>query len=162
MVSVFGQKPVRVVKDNVLISDKLPEIKIVLKGKFEYVGRFDFKIRDVAAGERFVFVDAKDGKVKRLFIAQFEGFLPGIDDFFRYNFANAETYGGHKFRQNTYAYGNREAKENNPQGEASLTFDFLKEKEYHEKDHRREYFADSCYSILCLHRSQKRRHDTHY
>ncbi len=124
----------RYVRGNTLISGKLPQIKIVVDEKFRYAGRFDFRIRDVAAGERFVFVDAEKKKVKRLFIAQFEGFLPGVDDFFRYSFANAETFGGHKFRHNNFAFSNKEARENNPHGESVLTSDFLKEKGYELED----------------------------
>ncbi|MCB1024110.1 MAG: hypothetical protein KDB79_06965, partial [Acidobacteria bacterium] len=131
--SAFPQSeviPKRIVKNNVIISDSLPRISVAVNGSFKYLGRFPFKIRDVAAGERFVFVDEKKGKVKRMFIAQFEGFLPHIDDFYRYSFENAETFGAHKFRHNTYAYSNKESRENNPKGESALTAEFLKEKGY--------------------------------
>ena len=128
LVLASGSK--RKVEGNVIISDTLPKIKIAVKGRFKYVGRFDFKIRDVAAGERFVFVDAKNGKVKKMFIAQFEGFLPHIADYYRYSFANAMNFGLHKFRHNTYAYSNREARRSNPMGEGVLTEDFLKKKGY--------------------------------
>lgn len=124
------EKPNRIVKRNVLVSDALPKIKIAVKGKFKYVGRFDFKIRDVAAGERFVFVDASNGKVNKMFIAQFEGFLPHIDDYYRYSFRNAMQFGTHRFRQNTYAYSNAESRRSNPNGEGVLTEDFLKKRGY--------------------------------
>jgi hypothetical protein len=52
VVSAFGQKSERMVKNNTIISNKLPKIEIVVKGKFEYVGKFDFKIRDVATFKR--------------------------------------------------------------------------------------------------------------
>lgn len=132
--SIFAQNAERRIEKNILISDKLPKVKIVVDKKFKYVGSFAFKIRDVAAGERYVFVDAKNGKVKRMFIAQFEGFLPGVDDFYRYNFDNAQMFGSHKFRQNTFAYSNREARRENPAGEGVLTFDFLKQKGFSVED----------------------------
>ena len=124
----------RVVKRNTIISERLPKIKIKVKRSFKYVGRFDFKIRDVAAGERFVFVDAKRGKVKRLFIAQFEGFLPHINDYYRYSFKNAMTFGAFKFRQTSYAYSNSEGRTSNPNGEGVLTEDFLRKKDYELQD----------------------------
>lgn len=129
-----GQTIGRRVENNTLISDDLPAIKITVNKDFKYIGRFDFKIRDVATGERLVFVDAAGKKVRRLFIAQFEGFLPNIDDFYRYNFDNAELFGTHKFRQNTYAYSNLQAREENPEGESSLTYDFLLDKGYEVED----------------------------
>ena len=134
VVPASAQKPNRIVKRNILISDMLPKIKVSIKGGFTYVGKFNFKIRDVAAGERFVFVDAKNGKVKRMFIAQFEGFLPNIADFYRYSFSNAMNFGLHKFRHNTYAYSNREARKSNPMGEGVLTEDFLKKQGYSLED----------------------------
>ena len=132
--ATFAQNEGRYVSNNTLISNELPEIKVLVDKKFKYVGKFDFKIRDVAAGERFVFVDAKNKKVRRMFIAQFEGFLPHIKDFYRYSFDKAQTFGTHKFRQNNYAYSNKEARKENPKGEAVLTYDFLKEKGYEIED----------------------------
>lgn len=114
-----------------LVSDSLPRLTLELDRAFKYVGRFDFKIRDVAAGERFVFVDAdKDKKIKRLFIVQFEGFLPSNTHTYNYNFDKALVMAGHKFRQNTYAYSNEASEKENPQNEGALTARFLKEKGY--------------------------------
>ena len=36
------------------------------------------------------------------------------------------------------------------------------QEEHYEKDHRFEYIANSGHIVLCLHRSQKERDDTHY
>lgn len=132
--SVCARNDERRVVNNLLISDKLPKIKIAVDKKFKYAGRFDFKIRDVAAGERHVFVDAKNGRVKRMFIAQFEGFLPGVDDFYRYSFDNAQLFGAHKFRHNTFAYSSKESRRENPENEGVLTVDFLQKKGYSVED----------------------------
>ncbi|MDH3493361.1 MAG: hypothetical protein OEM82_07420, partial [Acidobacteriota bacterium] len=129
-----ADNPVRLVTDNVISSNGLPKIRIRVDKDFEYLGRFDFQIRDVAAGERFVFVDATNKKVNRLFIAQFERFLPHIDDHYRYSFENALSFGVHKFRQNNYAYSNLEARQTNPNGEGVLTEDFLKRKGFELED----------------------------
>lgn len=120
----------RFVKSNTIVSDKLPKIKIEVGKDFVYVGRFNFKIRDVAGGERFVFVEAKDKKVKRMFVAQFEGFFKHIDNYFRYSFKDALKFGKHKFRHNSYAFSNKESYKNNPKGEANLTKVFLNSKGY--------------------------------
>ncbi|NNE65086.1 MAG: hypothetical protein HKN33_00850 [Pyrinomonadaceae bacterium] len=131
---VEAQESTRQVCGNAVVSKALPEIKVVVNKDFKYVGSFDFKIRDVAAGERFVFVDADGKKVIRMFLLQFEGFLPHIDDFYRYSFKNALEFGKHKFRQNNYAYSNSEARRQNPKGEGVLTEDFLKAKGYEVED----------------------------
>ena len=123
-----SSSPQRYATKNTLVSESLPQIRVRVDDSFRYVGRFDFEIRDVAAGERFIFAHTQDRKVMRLFIAQFEGFLPGIDDFYQYNFAEAGEMGGHRFRQNTYAYSNQAARLENPSDEAVLTAAFLRER----------------------------------
>jgi|GEM_PF-947411 len=126
--------PDRSVLNNVLVSSSLPEIRVAVAPEFTYVGRFDFFIRDVAYGERFVFVDADDKKVQRLFIFQFEGFLPTNTMTYNYNFSQAEEMGGFRFRQNTWAYSNNDALINSPEGEGSLTAKFLRSKGYELED----------------------------
>lgn len=139
-----GQGPRRYLDGRVLVSSDLPAIRISISEEFEYAGRVSFPIRDVAAGERIVFVDVDETRllpgmrrflpesrhVERLIIAQFEGFLPGVDDHYRYDFSNALEIGGHRFRQNTYAYSNAEAAAENPTGEAALTVEMLRARGY--------------------------------
>ena len=133
--SSFGQKIERTVKGKTLASNQYPDIKIELDGDFKYVGKFDFTIRDIAKGERYVFVEAgKKKKIKRMFIAQFEEILPESPEFYRYNFETARKFGSHKFRQNTFAYSNKESRKENPQGEGVLTEDFLRQKGYELED----------------------------
>ena len=127
---VFGQQNERKVIGKTLISNQLPQIRVELNGNFKFVGKFNFTIRDVAKGERFVFVDARKDKIHRLFIAQFEAILPESNEIYRYNFDNAQKFSSHKFRQNTFAYSNLEAEKENPNGEATLTAKFLKSKGY--------------------------------
>ncbi|MBT8399194.1 MAG: hypothetical protein KJO98_01860, partial [Rhodothermia bacterium] len=45
---------------------------------------------------------------------------------YNYDFTHAETIGGSKFRQNTWAYSNEHAVRNNPKGEGALTAAFLR------------------------------------
>jgi hypothetical protein len=126
----FGQQIERKVVRKTLISNQLPKIKVQLLENFKFVGKFDFTIRDIAKGERYVFVDARKGKIQRLFIAQFEAIFPESDESYRYNFDNAQKFSEHKFRQNTFAFSNIEARKENPTGEAALTEKFLQEKGY--------------------------------
>ena len=56
---------VRHVIGNVLISPGRPPLAIRVDPAFSYLGGHPIRIRDVAEGERHVFVDAEDGKPKR-------------------------------------------------------------------------------------------------
>ena len=125
---------IRYVEQQDLMSLELPQIKVRVDPDFQYIGKFPFTIRDVAGGERFVFADVKDKKVNRLFIAQFEGFFPSIDNYYRYSFDGAMEMKGHKFRQNTYAYSNLDAVAKRPMDEGALTYKFLTEKGYEVED----------------------------
>lgn len=133
----------RVVKDNVLISKRLPEIELKVSDEFEYIGSFYFEIfanseeydedvrgKAVAAGDRFVFANVDDKKVKKLFIIQLEGFLPEFDFTYNYSFKSAEFIGDNKYRHNTWFYNSKELAEQNPKGEGALTRKFLEEKGY--------------------------------
>ncbi len=137
--AAYGQtetplQPERTVKDNILISTALPEIRVQVADAFVYLGKFEFTIKGIAYGERHVFIDESDGKVERLFIFQFEGFLPDNTHTYNYSFAQAETLGGYRFRQNTWAYSNAESELKNPKGEGALTARFVRSKGFELED----------------------------
>ncbi len=110
---------------NTLSSDSQPAIDLTLDESFEYIGMFDFRLGDVADGQRWIFVEFDRDMAKRLFIVQFEFILPKSDVTYNYSFSNAMDLGGFKFRQNPYAYSNKQAAATNPNGEAALTTQFL-------------------------------------
>ncbi len=118
------------VRDGVLISLTEPSLAIEVKDSFAFVGRHPFTIRDVAAGERFIFVDAEGDIIQRLFIVQFEGFLPGVDDFYRYDMSASPVVANYAFRSNGYAFDIVEAIAANPGAESAATYPFLKSKGY--------------------------------
>ena len=140
--------PERKVVNNVIISPVLPEIEIKVDPEFEYVGKFDFEIiassneyeddikgKAIAGGERVVFVNADASKaVKKLFIVQFEGFLPEFDYTYNYNFDNAEYIGKIKYRPNTWFYNSKELAIQNPNNEGAKTRNFLQDKGYSLED----------------------------
>lgn len=137
--SVFGQPgipsmPARNVEDNVLTSSALPEIRVKVDDSFSYIGKFDFVLKEMAYGERYVFVEANGNKITRLFIFQFEGYLPDNALTYNYDFTRAEPIGGYRFRQNTWAYSNRESQKKNPGGEGALTAEFLRNRGFEIED----------------------------
>src|SRR4051812_35220338 len=75
----------RSVKNQELISTGLPAIKIRFDKPFKYVGQQSFVLYDVANAEQHFFVDAdKEGRIKRLYWIQFEGYLPDNSHTYRY------------------------------------------------------------------------------
>jgi hypothetical protein len=122
--------PIRKVEGNVLISSSLPSIKIQLDRAFHFLGSFPFRIQQIAAGNRYVFIDGTPEKVQRMFIAQFESFLPESTEIYRYNFDQADVMGKFRFRSNTFAFNVQDAIKENPESEASLTQKFLQTKGY--------------------------------
>ena len=122
--------PVRRVQNNVLISDTLPAIRIQIDPAFRFEGSFPFRIQDIAEGYRYVFIDGNPKEVKRMFIAQFESFLPESTEIYRYNFDNALLMEGFRFRHSTFAFSMKEAMKENPDSEAAKTQTFLDKKGY--------------------------------
>lgn len=116
--------------DGVLISREDPSLAIDVADEFEFVGRHPFTIRDVAAGERFVFVQAEDHQVQKLLMVQFEGFLPGIDNFYRYDLSTMPVVANYPFRSNGYAFNIVEDMIANPKSESAATYPFLESKGY--------------------------------
>lgn len=122
--------PARVVDGRVLTSSDLPALRIRVDSGFTFAGVVPFRIRDMAEGERFLFVDSKDGDVRRMVIAQFEKIQPASSETYRYSFDGAEVIAGFRFRQNAFAFSHREAAAENPSGEAALTAEFLRRNGY--------------------------------
>jgi hypothetical protein len=116
--------------DGVLISREDPSLAIDVADEFEFVGRHPFTIRDVAAGERFVFVQAEDHQAQKLLMVQFEGFLAGIDNFYRYDLSGKPVVANYPFRSNGYAFNIVEDMIANPKSESAATYPFLESKGY--------------------------------
>ena len=126
--------PLRNVQNNLLVSTELPAIRVQVAEPFRYIGKFEFALKGIAAGERYVFVDVVAKKIKRLFVFQFEGFLPDNNHTYNYDFSEAEMISGHRFRQNTWAYGNEQLLRDSPGDEGALTAQFVREQGFDLED----------------------------
>ncbi len=123
------QSPVqasRNISGNIIVSETNPSLAVQVDQNFSYLGRHPITIGDVAAGERFVFAELSGTNANRLFIVQFEGFLPGIEDEYRYNLSNSPIVAGYPFRSNAYSFDLAQSVANNPGGESASTNKFLK------------------------------------
>lgn len=107
-----------------------PAAVIEVAPTFRYAGRVPFVLGGVARGERILFIDAERKRVKRLFVAQFEEFLPSSPEIYRYSFENAQEIGGLRFRHNTGGYSASELGRTHPGNEAAVMHAFLKRKGY--------------------------------
>lgn len=118
----------RRIVENTVVSEHDPALAIRVDPELAYLGRHAIRIRDVAAGERIVFVEHSAGDVKRMLILQYEGFLPGIDEQYRYNLSNSPVVAGYPFRSNAFAFDLAISRRQNPGGESVDTARFLEAK----------------------------------
>lgn len=114
--------------ENTVVSEHNPALAIRVDPALAYLGRHAIRIRDVAAGERIVFADHSAGSVKRMLIMQYEGFLPGIEEQYRYNLSNSPVVAGYPFRSNAFAFDLAVSRRENPGGESADTARFLEAK----------------------------------
>ena len=128
MAVVAEAPPRRTVEGQVLKSDRLPTLCLRVDEKLNFVGEHAFTIDKLAAGSRFVFAETSKGAVQRLFLAQFESFLPGTDEIYRYNLDSGVEIGGLKWKAMTFAFSNRQAALEKADSEAALTAQFLEGK----------------------------------
>jgi len=105
-------------------------MRIQISKEFRYIGCFPFRIQDMAAGYRYVFIDGDHSEVQRMIIIQFESILPESTEIYRYSFDNALLLEGFPFRHNTFAFSVRKDIKRNPHAEVAVTQDFLDKKKY--------------------------------
>jgi hypothetical protein len=94
----------RSVKEQVLTSTETPAVRIEFDKGFKYVGGHSFILYEVAHAEQHFFVDAdKDGRVKRMYWIQFEGYLPSNTHTYLYKANKTANIGGLEFIADAYA-----------------------------------------------------------
>ena len=75
----------RRVKGQVLTSIYLPSIRVRFDKRFKYIGSQKFILYDRAQVEQVFFVDADNQqRIKRMYMVQFEGYLPNINATYDY------------------------------------------------------------------------------
>ena len=94
----------RTVSRQVLTSKENPSVRLEFNKAFKYVGSQSFVLYDVANAEQHFFVDAdKDGRVKRFFWIQFEGYLPTNTHSYNYKLTRVVNVGGFDFIADAYS-----------------------------------------------------------
>ena len=120
----------REVKGRVIRSPSLPAAELEFGKDFRYAGGHKFVLYEVANAEQHFFVDAdKDGRVKRMYWVQFEGYLPTNTHTYDYKVTNQVTIGGLAFVADAWAR-NIKANPGRPDGDGARARAFLESKGY--------------------------------
>ena len=118
----------REVKGQVLKSPSTPAVELEFDKDFKYVGGHKFVLYDVANAEQHFFVDAdKQGRVKRLYWVQFEGYLPSNTHTYDYKGTKTVNIGGFDFIADSWAR-NLKATPGRPDGDGARGRAFLESK----------------------------------
>jgi hypothetical protein len=129
----------RSVQGNVLTSADNPRGQVRVDPAFTYAGSYEFILKGIAHCERYHFVVAVGPQIKRLFMVQFEGFLP--DNTYRYR--RTDEYmvrmqplrlGAHTYNHSTWFYDDAATAREEPGAESDRTRAFLQQQGYHLPD----------------------------
>jgi hypothetical protein len=125
-----ASREARSVKGQVLTSPETPAVRIEFDKGFKYVGSHSFILYDVAHAEQHFFVDAdKEGRVKRIYWVQFEGYLPSNTHTYRYKANKTANVGGLEFVADAYAR-NIKGNPGRPDSDGARARAFLESKGY--------------------------------
>src|SRR5438445_3511051 len=121
-------KGTRHVKGQVLTSTSLPPIRIKFDKAFKYVGSQSFILYDRSQVEQHFFVDAdKQQRIKRMYMMQFEGYLPNIKATYDYSVTETVNLGGQTYIVNAESIPNVPvALKQNQQSDVTCAESFLK------------------------------------
>jgi hypothetical protein len=120
----------RAVKGGVLTSTATPAVRLEFNKEFKYIGNQDFILYDVARAEQHFFVDAdKEGRIKRLYWVQFEGYLPSNTHTYRYPVTKSVAIGGLDFIADAWAR-NIKLSPGRPDSDGARARAFLERKGY--------------------------------
>lgn len=127
------QNQIRTVEGQVLTSPYLPAIRIRFDSKFNYVGKQRFVLYERAQAEQFFFVAADNrGRIQRMYLVQFEGYLPGVDAAYDYPATQTVTLAGQTYLVNAEAVSNvSDVIKQDPQSDMARAAAFLQSKGLH-------------------------------
>ena len=130
--AIVSAQPARRVKGRVLTSTSLPPIRIKFDKGFKYAGSQSFILYDRAQVEQYFFVDAdKQQRIKRMYMMQFEGYLPNIKATYDYPSTKTVNLGGQTYIVNAERIPNVPAAlKQDPQSDVARAASFLEAKGY--------------------------------
>ena len=123
------ETPTRSVKGRALSSTELPAVRLEFGRDFKYIGGQSFNLYDLARAEQHFFVDAdKDGRIKRLYWVQFEGYLPSNNRSYTYQGPKTVNISGLDFFADSDARNTRNT--GRPDSDSAMGRRFLESKGY--------------------------------
>jgi uncharacterized protein (TIGR02246 family) len=121
-----AEKEPRPVRDNAVVSPAAPPVRIEVNKKLPHVGSLTFVLKKVAEVERVVFAHPRDGgRVRAMFVAQFESILPGVKGGYSFEVTNPTRLGKHDYQTSVGFFNFAQAAAANPGAEADHTKGFL-------------------------------------
>ena len=120
----------RRVEGRTLISRTQPPVRIKFDKDFDYVGTQSFVLYGTAQVEQHFFVDADDSRIRRLFMVQFEGYLPTNTHTYNYQIKETVKLGGLDFMYDTQVANVPNFRKQYPDSDAGRAAAFLEGKGY--------------------------------
>ncbi|HWT00413.1 MAG TPA: hypothetical protein VN256_09210 [Pyrinomonadaceae bacterium] len=125
-----AQQPARRVEGRTLVSNALPPVRLKFDEKFEYAGTQSFVLYDSAQVEQHFFVDSEGGRIRRMYMVQFEGYLPTNTHTYNYNIKDTVKLGGLEFMYDTNVANVPVFRKQYPDSDAGRAAAFLEGKGY--------------------------------
>ncbi len=127
-----ASKQVRRVKRQVLISNYLPSIRVRFDRSFKYIGSQKFILYGRAQAEQHFFVDAdQERRIKRMYMVQFEGYLPNVKAIYDYPATKTVSLAGQTYLVNAESIPDVSAAlKQNPESDVNRAASFLESKGY--------------------------------
>ena len=88
---------------SVLESPALPRVRVRVAPDLAYLGAVHYEVPTGALVEAFVFGDTADGRLRRAFVAHFEGYPAGVDHSFDYPRLEMARLGADEYLHQTWA-----------------------------------------------------------
>jgi hypothetical protein len=125
-----AQQPVRRVEGRTLVSSALPPVHLKFGKEFNYVGTQSFVLYESAEVEQYFFVDAAGGRIRRMFMVQFEGSRPSSTHAYDYQIKDTVSLGGLDFMYDTNVVNVPAFRKQYPDSDAARAATFLEGKGY--------------------------------
>jgi hypothetical protein len=121
-----ASRAARAVAQNVIVSAADPALRIRVEESLPYVGALRFDLKGIACVERQVFAAVEKGRVRRLFIVQFESILDASDEVYRWKVRTPVLLDGVPYQHNVFAFDTETEIREQPEAETAKTDTFLK------------------------------------
>ena len=120
--------PQRRVNNNVVTSSAMPAIRVKVHESLNYLGNYKFIIMDMAKVDLYLFAETEDSNIKRLFLVQFEGYLPDNEYSYDYPIKDQITLGKNLYLHDGGILKLDRVQERRPEGDIAKWIHWLQEK----------------------------------